>query len=525
MRLKDEGDEPLVGSLLSSSEPSPPPPPPPPSPDKRRTFSKVSVAIALTLGVGVTTVALLCRSTPPIQPFHPTTNQEAEAYAYMTQSVCLSPTQSDPYNCPSEKTRPLTMGENLPYVNHDLLPSTGEAFQVSNSFPVRHSDGTARVLQTLDFTSHGRGVKPPALVSFQFDVDYDGYNANSLGLGDGESDSGSGTPGEYVSILGTADPSKGVEFFVSPGCGLEDSWGLFGKEIFPSEEGEAEAGAGGGHLFEVNIVRSSLDVRGWSCPPFYNDAYTTYSTSQNFTYASGKIMDSVKVSHWGGYDEETATSAEKEFFTKQYGLTRWEAWVKGAEPGEGLLCGGPQTGEEGWVLVDCRDWSYTLELNGTGVIYNTLRVPVHPDLIGGGNWLRDGDFGEGGDGSPWWGEFGTGVETDIAYEEDGNKILRVTTTEPGTGMEQSAIVEVGVWARLGFGGKLIGIGGASTVSLTQLDADGKTLATTILRVECDGRNFEGVIEKVESGCRSLRFRVTLDSAGSCSIDDNYLGSL
>ena len=453
-------------------------------------------------------LVLVLTKQPTHDSYKPTEQDERLAFVFMTQSICLSPTQSDPYECPTA-TRDLLVGENLPYMNHDLYPETGETFQISNSFPMKHSDGSVRVLQTLDYVAHGAGLQPGNIKSFQFDVDYDGYNANSMNVGS-----------QYVNILGTADPSSGVQLFVAPDCSLVDSWGLFGKEVFELKEGR--------HLFKLNVVRSALGDSGWECPEFYNDGYTTYEDIHNFTYSSGKVMETVKISHWGGTTVETATGAEKEFFTKEYGLTRWEAWVKGAVPGGGLLCGGPQSGEDGWVLVDCRDWSYTLDLSVTGIVYSGLRVPVHKDLIDGGNMLRNGDFGEGNnDESAFWVEFGENVVYNIAYQEDGNKMMKITNEKSGTGLEQIVKVGKGDWERLGFGGRLIGEGDTSvTVSLTQLNANGEELATIVIEVEaCDGRNFEGFVKKIEDGCVNLRLRILMDSVGVCSIDDNYVGVL
>ena len=362
---------------------------------------------------------------------------ETEAYDFMVQSVCEDGDGVDPYNC-SGTMRNIEIGESLPYVKHDFDPRTGLLYQMSNSIPLRDSSTPSkiRVLQTLDFAnSDGSPLHPKNITFIQFDEDYDGYNANNV-LGDRDNNA-------YVSIVGTADPSGDVQLFVtedtsssSSPCKLTNSWGLF-----------SNTESSGEHLFKLNIVRAPLysDEATFSCPSSYNNAYTTWSRKSNFTFGSvqskPKFMETIVAKHFAGDSFATSSSAEFEFFTREYGMTRWEAWVKKTElpsvtPSDGILCGGPKTsldGDKEWVMVDCRDWSQVRKMN-FGLELNGLRTPTMRWLIDGGNMLVNGDGG-GKDLTKWRGDEKVEVEyvNDVVtpnhiYANINNKLIQIRSS-------------------------------------------------------------------------------------------------
>jgi hypothetical protein len=113
------------------------------------------------------------------------------------------------------------------------------------------------------------------------------------------------------------------------------------------------------------------------------------------TFASGKTLRDVLVQqHWAGTDAASAVSAEKEFFSREYGLTRWEAWERNSARAPSTYCDGtPKTAQGNWTMIDCRDWSYTTADPDGGWV--PQRFPTPPYLLAGGNWLDNGDFGRG----------------------------------------------------------------------------------------------------------------------------------
>ena len=353
---------------------------------------------------------------------------------YLIQNVCLDsnskPTADDPSTC--LHSRDLLPGEVLPYLKHDRDAQSHQIFQLSNSFPLLHSDGTVRVAQTLDFVHHGAGVSEVAFV--QFDRNYDGYNANQAAT-------------KFASIVGTADPSGGVQYMVADqpkgvgGCTLLDAWGLWDRQWLTnqSQTPRNQSRSAGSTLFELNIMRDSLPnvPNSSNCPSFMNAAFTRYELKPSMTFASGRTLKDVLAEfHFAGVNESDARSGERQFFTREYGLTRWEAWVKtsGAVPSQ--FCGAEspdpptnftQDGNVSWTMVDCRDWSH-LSLDPDGG-YRPQRLPIAPFLIAGGNLLDNGDFGHGVGDVGLWRVSGVGLIKLVQNMSSSNVALSVANTQ------------------------------------------------------------------------------------------------
>ena len=343
---------------------------------------------------------------PVWQPNFSTLDADALTMDYLIQDVCLDNfgavvvstdvDRLDPALCASH--RDLSPGELLPYHKHDMHGDNGMFNQLSDSFPLLHDDGTVRVLQTLDFADHGANIQN--LTYLQYDKGLDGYNANQAAT-------------EFASIIGTEDPSCGLaecpEYLVAPavsgnGCTLLDSWGLWDKNLLRSPTGN-----NGSHLFRLNIQRGIPPSAG-ICPTFYNDAFTQYALLPSYHFQSGKILKNVvREQHWAGATFADATSGETQFFTREYGLTRWEAWQLDGHCGPnrnghchpGGVCGTDGArAPGGWVRVDCRDWTF-LSVDPDGG-YPPQRYPVSHALVSGANLMRDGDFGQGAQSIGGW---------------------------------------------------------------------------------------------------------------------------
>ena len=167
----------------------------------------------------------------------------------------------------------------LPYHKHDRENAAGAIYQISNS-------GEIRIIHSLDFAKYGKAVLGE-LTFIKFDYNYDGFNINQYKTA-------------YASIIGTADPSGGIQYFIankseihnnkekglSLPCPIRDAWGLWNKEQIFSNDAKK-----GSHVFRLNIIRDRApDSSNFSCPNFYNDAFTAYEIIPNFTFASGKII-------------------------------------------------------------------------------------------------------------------------------------------------------------------------------------------------------------------------------------------
>ena len=113
----------------------------------------------------------------------------------------------------------------------------------------------------------------------------------------------------------------------------------------------------------------------------------------------------LRAQHWGGTSFADAKGGETEFFSREYGLTRWEAWqldghcganhTAPCQPSFGLCGtdGARHTDGQGrhWVRDGCRDWMHISPDPDGG--YDPHRYPVSTALIAGANLLDNGDFG------------------------------------------------------------------------------------------------------------------------------------
>mmetsp|Transcript_50482 Transcript_50482/g.98930 ORF Transcript_50482/g.98930 Transcript_50482/m.98930 type:complete len:520 (-) Transcript_50482:69-1628(-) len=466
---------------------------------------------------------------------------DAATFDYLVQDVCEDPhtgATSDPYGCPPEHVRRnLEIGEPLLYHKHDKADGgAGPIYQISDAFPLRHGDGTVRVVHSLDFARHGSPVQNLSFV--QFDPNYDGFNINQFNT-------------SFASIVGTADPSGGVQYFIAAksrassrlgtssskiNCSVLDSWGLWNKE----EVFGTSSNGSGATLFKLNIVRDTPpSAHNFSCPPFYNDAFTTYSLQQNLTFASGKTFHDVLVQqHWAGADSASAGSAEKEFFTSEYGLTRWEAWVRHPEPPlrPSTFCDGEEKkAPGGWVMVDCRDWSFTsLDPDGGYVPY---RFPTPSYLLAGGNLLDNGDLGRGLTDAGMWSRVTVGLNATsfrVGEELSGNLYLAFSSVV-GTG-KGAAVVYQNVTASnveassntVAFGfqlwwqctGRKFGSNDVAGVSLVQIDAAGRQLGMTSVagvapEIAPRKKSYQSKAELLQ-GCTTLQLKFWWMSSSAAS---------
>ena len=461
---------------------------------------------------------------------------------YLVQDVCASASPSAPFadpgvGCPAGSTRrDLRVGESLPYHKHDREHSTGMIYQLSDAFPRAHfseaegSDGEPeiRVVHSLDFADHGNGVRN--LTYVQFDYNVDGFNINQFST-------------HFASIVGTADPSGGVQYFIanassarSSSCMTLDAWGLWDKRIFRNNSVHS-------HVFHLNIVRDAAPgSANFTCPRFYNDAYTTFRIEPTMTFASGKTLADVLVQqHWAGTDAASAESAEKEFFSREYGLTRWEAWERNTKRPPSVFCDGTgKTAPGNWSMVDCRDWSYTSPDPDGGYVSN--RFPTPSFLISGGNWLDTGDFGRGSENVGAWKRDKTGANATAWSIEAGasspRNLFLVTRSAKGSGGAARVYQDIDIrrgFTTVGFGAtvwlsssyrddEIMTV--ALSMALQQIDQSGKVLRTHTVRLvpSFEKRQFSTTAPITLAGdTATLRFLFFHRGAGEVALDNCWVG--
>lgn len=306
-------------------------------------------------------------------------SQTPDSTDFLIQMVCVDardqPVFADPVGCPDHR-RKLRPGEPLPYHKVDV-----GGYQVSDSFPVQDPRGQTLGVQTYFFTD-AWDLDPAFARQVRLDPARGGYNIM-------------GATEDWVAFLGTSDPRAYWQPWWRPDCAL-GGWRLFpnGPDAFAGGEAASPT------TFAPNCegrIRTSAATIEWDF--IADQAFVADPQDPNRT----RRLDSIRVRHFAsGYG-----SMETNWFTREYGATRWEAW----RAGEGLTpeflksrCpssiydanfhGQPMS------MVDCRTWTTLIRPDGgewnpdgTSVVDPTIRTfPVDP-LYVGGNLLWNSHMG------------------------------------------------------------------------------------------------------------------------------------
>jgi hypothetical protein len=251
---------------------------------------------------------------------------------YLIQMVCANNSTNvaqngDPVSCPSGTTaRKLMVGEALPYHKVDL-----GGYQYSDSFPINDANGVSLGVQTYVFTDE--------IPTFgdKFNAAHGGYNII-------------GADSNYVFFRGTFDPSGGWQPWWTSSCAAK-GWLLFPNTTAPLSYG----GTASPTTNQPDCVTSTTNTV----------AATVEWDSDSVTYAAGQTLDSLIVFAYA----PSYGAIEVNYFTKEYGVTRWEAWKLGT----GTTPAGTQAQCPNWTysislhgnnyyMYDCRDWSTLVQL-------------------------------------------------------------------------------------------------------------------------------------------------------------------
>lgn len=271
---------------------------------------------------------------------------------FMVQNVCVDehnmPIPGDPATC--TKQRNLRVGEPVPYLRTDFGPN-GARYQGMVSLPVKGSDGAIQVLTS---KHHARNFNK---YTFDFDAGRDGYDLIE-------------TNGTFSAIR-TSDPGCGDQIISRDASQREDGWILFpdalnsgnGSTRHPiriqrlNPPAACDAANNGNRLSEDSEAHTQVV---WDLTPF------------GYTYEGGKVLQTVDSYHVANFNLSQKDNAiEKFFFTREYGFTRWEAWIPRdrcydekhwfcndpnlALRGRCSDTGVTEWGGQVWVRVDCRD--------------------------------------------------------------------------------------------------------------------------------------------------------------------------
>ncbi|MGE3759428.1 MAG: hypothetical protein AB7H97_16815, partial [Pseudobdellovibrionaceae bacterium] len=252
------------------------------------------------------------------------------------------------------------IGENLPYLVTDVDTRNGNInYQAMGSLPFRGTDGQLKIMSF-------KSLKWPHASNYQFSFDFrrDGFDLIDV------AHSG------YISFIRTSDP----------GC-YDQLWSISGNVssiparaggwiLFPKVSGMFSTGNSNNMTYNTPLS----PTRPSQCQGGNSYGTTFWNSPAIYRFESNKVMTAIKSYHFASTNlNQTNNALELYYFTKEYGFTRWEAWI-------------PQTrcyNEHGSNSPICHpDWS-TNTLMGRCSVLNVSGTG-HPaiDSWGGQTWVR-----------------------------------------------------------------------------------------------------------------------------------------
>ena len=263
---------------------------------------------------------------------------------FLIQDVCLDRRGrvlvKDPAKC--KKRRNIRSYEKLPYQKIDMGPGFPKrktiGWQRSDSVPMRASNGKWYILKSFDFGGpHFRGKSWG-----KFEDHQDGWDITELN-------------GPYVSYIGTKDGTND-NAWSGANCKLDDGWVLFPKYMRKHEIANKTHDIYGVH------VRKNCHAG------MRNQAHAAWHwLPKKISYSGGQKLETITTHHWSHPTSTASTSFEMNYYTREYGATRWEAWVKCTDqrncvaPKAANNCHGKRVATINgakWKRTGCRDWTY-----------------------------------------------------------------------------------------------------------------------------------------------------------------------
>jgi hypothetical protein len=341
---------------------------------------------------------------------------------FLTQQVCLDsggiPTSGDPGvlgGCPGGGHRHLLPGEPLPYHKIDMLGA-----QISDSFPILDAFGSSKAVQTYYFLND-------ALADPRFPNDMPHFNPTHGGYNIIGSNAG------WMYFRGTFDQSGGWQPWWTSNCQAQ-GWLLapnttaaltYGVAASPTKMYPQCPGT-------VGVVASSVE---WD--------------HHNYTYATLKTLDTLVSFHFASDGTNGYWGPlEAVYLTKEYGVTRFEAWAPDTgQSAPNLTAACPYVSNTATIhgiaykMMDCRDWSTVVPASTpwdpdgrSPVDANVLTWPVDP-LYDGVNLLLNTHAGGPyvNNGSPacdiaYWQRDNTVATLDWAWDGDANSPFNTVST-------------------------------------------------------------------------------------------------
>lgn len=278
---------------------------------------------------------------------------------YLIQDVCTDASDNvivgDPATC--ARHRNVRIGEKIPYLRTDYDTINNVTYQALFSYPVPGTDGKLKII-----TPKSNQTRFNADYKFNITVERDGYDLADVS-------------GTYVSFIRTSDGGCYDQKF-SSATGRTNGWISYPLNI---TEGALT------HTTYIDRI-SPILPSGCERSSRSTNTRTVWNVPHNLGYETGKVLSTIQSYHFAQANLSAQNNAlEKFFFTKEYGFTRWEAWMPLSRCNSELTpnrcdpnradyflkgrCSSSVSpsitsfGNQTWVRVDCRDNTRYLQLN------------------------------------------------------------------------------------------------------------------------------------------------------------------
>lgn len=236
---------------------------------------------------------------------------------YLVQNVCIDANDriisGDPAVCPL--SRNVRIGEKVPYIMTDFDRRSGARYQGNFSYPVVGADDTLKVVWVKQLTGAGRPVLD---ANFQYSFD-ETRDANDI----------IDVTDTFISAIRTTDPGcYDQKFSTAAPDGATgkrtNGWRFMPRDALPTSVGLV------GHTLKIDPLSSP---RPAGCNGGLGlSVLTVYQPPQPITFESGRTLMSIQTAHVADANfDNTNNAIEKFFFTRQYGVTRWEVWIPQAK--------------------------------------------------------------------------------------------------------------------------------------------------------------------------------------------------
>jgi len=417
---------------------------------------------------------------------------DALARDYLIHKVCIDPSGAvvgvDPYLCTLPYSlRNLAVGESLPYHKVDQ-----RGVQRHDAYPVTDLNGREIIAAPFDFTPFGI-----------FNPWGDGYDIFQIREG-------------WVSAGATRDGGGFSTTFFGEGCKPYNGWVFFPvaalreKDISPGESSVPISG----RYWEQN-------GEAWpgACPANYSrDTFTSWEFLPKFPFGSKdeksrKDIDAIRSLHGFRTTPRFLENGHMEvfYFTRLYGITRWEVWMPAAQnpqPIDPDACGGVvNISHRGvaFVRTACRDWSAVsvptrLEAPAVWPIPGQNLLKNFHFAEGVTHWNRSGESREGQ--TTNWSLRNSTAPSDVKFRQGNSQGVRYLAINCGgtcngtQGVYQDVPVtrELGPGSTLRYGATVISEAGGAEIQIKvqQMGPDGALLSEVDTTASVDDKSARSV---------------------------------